>query len=148
MLLIDTNIVVAAVDRGHESHAVALAALDRAIASGALLAAHSVAEAYSTLTKRAGPNPIGMTGPEARVALSAIRARLTVVGMTAEQTLAAVEDYSETGIGPRLYDYLIGKAGIVNGAAVLLTLNLRHMQSLFPELTVLSPEAFLRLPAE
>lgn len=144
MILIDSNVVVAAVHPAHLHHlaSFALFQIEPPLALG--LASHSVAEAYVTLTRRGGPAPIAYTSAVARGQIASVVAQTRIIGLSPTQTVEAVQDFSQFGIGARLYDFLIGRAGLVAGADSFVTLNLRHMRSLFPEVTVRSPEDYLR----
>jgi hypothetical protein len=65
------------------------------------------------------------------------------VGLTAAQTFDATRTFAQDGgIGARLYDRLIGEAAIIHEIPVIITLNIGHMRSLFPTLTVVTPKEF------
>jgi hypothetical protein len=65
------------------------------------VAAHSYAEAYSTLTRRGGPAPFGFAPAEAWAALESVRAVTDLVGLTAAQTFDMVRRYAgDGGVGP------------------------------------------------
>ena len=139
MILVDTNVVVAALVRQHVHHeasAAYLASIDR---PQTLFAAHSLAEAYSSLTRHGGHAPFRMTGDDAWQALSSIEAHVTVISLTPAQHVDAVRRFSDIGIGPRLYDYLIGRAGEIHGAETIVTWNAGHFRALFPHLAVRTP---------
>ena len=103
------------------------------------VAAHSYAEAFSTLTRRGAP--FRFPADEAWAALESIRSVTRLVGLTPAQMFDATRDYARAGgIGARLYDKLIGEAAVAHGIAVLITWNVSHMRSLFPKLTVLTPK--------
>ena len=107
------------------------------------VSAHSYAEAYSTLTRRGERAPFGFTAEEAGAALESLRAATGLVGLTPAQTFEAVGAYAASGgIGPRLYDASIGRAAVVHGIPAIVTWNVGHMRGLFPDLGVLTPEAF------
>ena len=75
--------------------------------------------------------------------LASLRAITGLVGLTAAQTFEATGLYAASGgIGPRLYDALIGRAAVVHGIPGIVTWNVGHMRGLFPNLDVLTPEAF------
>ena len=74
-------------------------------------------------------------------ALESVAAQCLLVGLTHAQTFHAIRDFAGTGgIGPRLYDKLIGEAAVVNGIACIVTWNVAHFNSLFPTLTVADPD--------
>src|SRR5690606_29135986 len=108
------------------------------------VASHSYAEAYSTLTRRNEHARFRFTAEEAWAALESLRSTTLLVGLTPSQSFDAVRSYSrEGGIGPRLYDRLIGEAAVVGGVAAIVTWNTGHMRSLFPDLLVETPTRFL-----
>ena len=141
--LLDSNVVIAMLVEAHEHHVPSLnLLLDRDPARFAV-AAHSYAEAYSTLTRRGERAPFQFTPEEAWAALESVRAVTTLVGLDPPRTLDAIRDYARGGgIGARLYDRLIGEAAVANGIPRIVTWNDRHMRSLFPHLGVTTPAAF------
>ena len=67
--------------------------------------------------------------------------------MTAPQTFEAMRDYARSGgTGARLYDRLIGEAAVANGVPAIVSWNVRHMRSLFPNLVVSTPAEFAADP--
>ena len=65
--------------------------------------------------------------------------------MTAEQTVDAVARFADLGIGARLYDYLIGRTGLLYGARAIVTFNTGHLRALFPQVAVHTPGEWLAL---
>lgn len=142
--LLDSNVIIAILAEAHEHHAVSLALLTTGNPKRYAIAAHSVAEAYATLTRLGDRAPFRFTAAEAGAALESLRAVTALVGLTPSQTFDTVRSYaSKGGIGPRLYDALIGQAAIVHGIPAIVTWNTRHMDGLFPELEVATPTLFL-----
>jgi hypothetical protein len=91
---------------------------------------------------RAGSGP-----EEARAALESLRAVTRLVGLTPSQTFDVVRTFaSNGGVGARLYDALIGQAARVHDIPRIVTWNARHMRGLFPDVDVLTPQAFLTRP--
>lgn len=128
----------------HEHHAASLALLTGTAPTRFAISAHSYAEAYGTLTRRSErAAPFGFTAEEAWAALASLRAVTSLVGLTPAQTFEAVGAYAAAGgIGPRLYDALIGRAAVVHGISAIVTWNVGHMRGLFPNLDVITPETF------
>lgn len=130
----------------HEHHAASLALITGTDPARFAVSAHSYAEAYSTLTRRserAPAAPFGFSAEEAWAALASLRAVTTLVGLTPAQTFEAVGAYAATGgIGPKLYDALIGRAALVHGIPTIVTWNEGHMRGLFPMLDVVTPRIF------
>ena len=88
--------------------------------------------------------PFRLPPDEAWEALESIRAVTALVGLTPPQTFDAIRSYSQDGgIGPRLYDRLIGETALVHGIATIVTWNVGHMTNLFPNLQILTPQSFV-----
>lgn len=142
--LLDSNVLVAAVAASHERHAPSLAVLTVTWPGELAVAAHSYAEAFTTLTKYGGRAQFRWSASEAWAALASVTAITRLVGLTPPQTLDAVRLYAEGGgIGARLYDHLIGQAALLSGARAIVTWNTGHLRSLFPQMTVDTPEEYL-----
>lgn len=138
--LLDSNVLIAALTEDHVHFGPSARLLASSGPGRFAVAAHSYAETFSNLTRRSGPTPIGRSAGAAWTALEAIT-RLTVpVGLTPAQTLDAIRAYAASGgIGPRLYDHLIGQAAVHAGIGRIVTWNMAHMRGLFPELEVVEP---------
>lgn len=136
--LLDSNVIIAMLAGGHEQHGPSFALLD----GGArfAIAAHSLAEAYATLTRP----PFAFTAAEAWAALESLRAVTDLLGLTAARHFDVVRRFAAGGgIGARLYDALIGEAALAYAIPTLITWNERHMAGLFPALSVVTPRAFM-----
>ncbi len=142
--LLDTNVVVAALVDTHEHHAPSLALFEQKRARRFCIAAHSYAEAYVTLTREGGRGFFRRAPEDAIAALESIAAITDLAGPTPAQSLDAVRSYAGSGgIGPRLYDYLIGQAAAHARAGAILTWNARHFRALFPDRIVETPDEYL-----
>ncbi len=142
--LIDSNVLIAILAEAHEHHVPSLGLLVDDHDAQFAIAAHSYAEAYNTLTRRGErAAPFHFTPQEAWAALESVRAVTSLVGLTAPQTFDAIRHYAQDGgIGARLYDRLIGEAAIAHAIPQILTWNVGHMRSLFPDLTITTPKDF------
>lgn len=141
--LLDSNVVIAALVEAHEHHAPSFALFTGGGDKRFAVAAHSYAEAYSTLTRRGGLASFGRSPEEAWAALEGVRAATVLLGLTAPQTFDAIKSYAATGgIGARLYDRLIGETAILHDVPAIVTWNVGHMRGLFPGLDVVTPTAF------
>ena len=135
--------MIAILAEAHEHHTASLALVAGPKPAHFAVSAHSYAEAYSTLTRGGDRAPFGFSAGEAWAALASLRAITGLVGLTAAQTFEATGLYAASGgIGSRLYDALIGGAAVVHGIPGIVTWNVAHMRSLFPNLDVLTPKAF------
>lgn len=145
--LLDSNVLIAMLVEAHEHHGPSLDLVSVG-ATRFAIAAHSYAEAYSALTRKGERAPFQLTPQEAWAALESVRAVTALVGLTAPQTFEAIRSYAQSGgIGARLYDRLIGEAAVAHGIARIVTWNVAHMRSLFPDLNVETPKEFGKDPA-
>ncbi|KPF58617.1 hypothetical protein IP88_16420 [alpha proteobacterium AAP81b] len=141
MILVDSNLLVAALVAQHPHHAESSAVLLAADPAATLLATHSLAEAFAVLTRR--NLPFRLAGAQAWMQLELFAARFLVVSLTAAQTLDAIRRFSRLGNGPRLYDYLIGATAEAHGADTIVTWNTRDFDGLFPGLRIVTPAGWL-----
>ena len=141
--LLDSNVVIAAVAEAHEHHEPSNA-LFRSAGEGILaVSAHSYSEAYSVLTRKADSSPFKWPASDAMAALESVAMRCLLVGLTHGQTFDAIRGFAASGgIGPRLYDKLIGEAAVHNQIPVIVSWNSSHFKSLFPALTIETPISF------
>jgi predicted nucleic acid-binding protein len=146
--LLDSNVLIAMLVEDHTHHAPSLRLLDLDEPPRFTVAAHSWAETYNALTRRGGPMPFGFTSAEAWAAIADVRAMTELAGLTPMQTIDAIRGYAgEGGIGPRLYDRLIGEVAVAHGCGIIVTWNIAHMRGLFPNLRVETPAEFAVKPA-
>lgn len=144
--LLDSNVVIAMLAEAHEHHKASLDLLTSDRLRSYAVAAHSYAESYSTLTRRGERAPFRFTAEEAWAALESVRAVTTLVGLTPGQSFDAIRAFAQGGgIGARLYDLLIGEAAVVHDIPVIVTWNVGHMRSLFPDLTIATPKEFVSI---
>lgn len=143
--LVDSNVIIAALAGDHEHHVASAEIFDEANRANLGIAAHSFAEAYSTLTRRGSHVPFRFTAEEAWAALESVRSISQLIGLTPAQTFETVRSYAgDGGIGPRLYDRMIGEVAVVQGIPTIITWNVGHMRGLFPTLAVTTPKDFLQ----
>ncbi len=136
--------MVAILAEAHEHHQASLALLTGPVDTRFAVAAHSYAEAYSTLTRRGERAPFAFTAAEAWAALASLRAVTSLLGLTAAQSFEVTGRFAASGgVGPRLYDALIGGTAVVHAIPCIVTWNVGHMRGLFPTLDVLTPAAFV-----
>jgi predicted nucleic acid-binding protein len=128
----DTNVLIAAFRAQHPHHNAARPVLER-IQHGkdeGFVAAHSLAEVYSVLTRMPSPMPCSI----AWQLLSAnVIKTFSVVSLTAAEYAEALESAALVGIdGGKTYDALLLKAAEKSGATRILTFNVAHFQALAP----------------
>lgn len=137
MILIDSNVLVAASVGEHPHHPSSNLFLGTA-RDRLLVAAHSFSETYTNLTR---PHPGYHVQPTVAMAQIDTMAKFVrTVQLDPGATLAAMRRFTMLGgVGPRLYDYLIGATGEAFGADTIVTWNVRHFVPLFPHLRIVTP---------
>ena len=136
--LLDTNALVAALERMHAHHGPSIFIFDRAKDGELAVAAHVVAEPNSTLTRSGGL--FRWLPDEAWQGTASVMEVTTLVGLSPAAPLDAVRVFAEKhGIGLRIYDYLISEAAVQNAIDRIITWNTSPMRSLFPSLRVNTP---------
>jgi predicted nucleic acid-binding protein len=130
----DTNVLIAAFRAGHPQHNSARPVVER-IRQGkdeGFVAAHSLAEVYSVLTRMPAPTPPTVAW---HLISENVMKGFTVVALTAGDYAAVLESAAADGIdGGRTYDALLLKAAEKSGAARIVTFNVAHFQALAPQL--------------
>lgn len=143
--LLDSNVIIASVAEAHEHHEPSIRLFDLTPVQTFAVASHSYSEAYSILTRKAPSSPFQWSSVDALAALESMAARCSLVGLTHAQIFDAIREFAGAGgIGPRLYDKLIGQTAVVNGISAIVTWNVGHMSSLFPSIQVFDPVSFAK----
>lgn len=138
--LIDSNVIIAALDADHPHHEPSAVLLGQAPLKLLAVAAHSYAETFTTLTRLNAASPYKWPPARAVASLRSVAGSAELVGMTPAQTLDAVLRYGDNGgMGTRIYDYLIGQAAVHAGLQIVVTWNLAHLRPLFPRIEVIDP---------
>lgn len=141
-VLPDTSLMVASLLKNHVHHGRAIHWLQRVVSREivGVLAAHSLAEIYSTLTRMPLPNRLP---PE--LAWEAIKRNLSffdLATLTEAEVVAVLADLSTRKIGGgQVYDALIAAVARKADVDVLLTFNVPHFRLVAPDLAerILSP---------
>ena len=137
--LVDTNLLVALAVESHKFHADAGSLF--AFTSDFVIAAHSLAELYNTLTR---PAMYDWPAAEALRLVEQLSARFDVRTLTASQYLGGLARFAALGgVGPRVYDFMIGQVAVVHRIDTIVTSNVRDFAPLFPLLKIITPSAFL-----
>lgn len=144
LVLVDTNVIVAALAEAHEHHVPSLALFGADPPLAIAVAAHCYAEAFTTLTRRGAPAPFGWPPGEAWAALESVATITRLVGLTPAQSFEAVRQFAAAGhIGARVYDYLIARAAQAAGAKILMTWNIGHFVGLIDGVDARTPMEML-----
>jgi predicted nucleic acid-binding protein len=119
-LFFDTSVLVPVFYADHPHHDASARAF---LAAGRedFCALRTLGEMYATLTGL--PVRPRITGYDGMTILKQIRDRLTVISLTEQEYVSALESVSGTIIGGAAYDALIAKCAVKAGAEVLLTWN-------------------------
>jgi predicted nucleic acid-binding protein len=137
--LIDSSVLIALIAEAHPHNA---RVIDFLTSVGkAIVYDHSIFETYRVLTypnqERGG---FEFDGAVAFTAIDDAIRHFRLVSLTADEKLKALLHYSTQGvISARIYDALIGFAGVTHGAKSIITLNARNFRSLFPTLKIIDP---------
>jgi predicted nucleic acid-binding protein len=142
IVALDTSCIVALVSAWHEHHEVTTEALERRLGKGAKITvpAHALTEAYAVLTRLPAPNRISPTD-----AMNVLRENFgkdaRIETLEPDEYWSLLHDAPAKGVyGGRIYDAIIAACARKAGARELLTLNLKHFESLGDEsLLVTSP---------
>ena len=140
LYLCDTSCLVPTVSSWHEHHERTRAELDRRSNRGdeLVLAAHSLAETYSVLTRV--PAPHRLRASDALATIEANWSTTPTVHLTGAETLAALREAARLGaVGGRIYDTLIAQAALKAQAESILTWNLRDFAPFAPQIPVETP---------
>lgn len=129
LYLIDTSCMVAAVCSWHEQHAATAEELRRLERDRwrAVVAGHSLAEAYSVLTRL--PTPRRLSPSDALLLVSRNWGRARVQVLSAREYWLLLRACNAAGIaGGQLYDALIAACGRRAGVHAIVTLNPEHFK--------------------
>lgn len=128
----DTNILIAAFLESHAHHAAARPVLER-IHGGkdkGFVAAHSLAEAFSVLTRLPGADHV-----EPILAWQLLKDNIlktfTIVALNAREYAEVLRNAAEENVsGGRIYDLILLAAAAKTKADRILTFNIQHFRSL------------------
>ncbi|MDQ2950531.1 MAG: PIN domain-containing protein [Acidobacteriota bacterium] len=113
----------------HEQHALSFELFLGQKKQTGFTAAHCLAEVYAVLTGMPGKDRA--SPDEALLFLSDVRERLTLVALTNEEYVAALEENAAAGIrGGSIYDALIGRCAMKAKAEAIYTWNVKHFTRL------------------
>lgn len=133
--LFDTSVLVAGLVETHPQHSVALQVLTESRDGDVLLvAAHSLAETYATLTRI--PRPLRVSAQQAMGLIEQnILPDFEVIALSQKDYVDALRYLAQHNLtGGVIYDALILHAGRKGDADRILTLNPRHFRRIDPAL--------------
>jgi predicted nucleic acid-binding protein len=131
-LFLDSSVLIPVFLADHPHHAPSLRLYAQCNSEIASVAAHSLAEVYSTLTRL--PLPHRATPDQAVEFLESMRTRFRFVTLASEEYLASIRVAAANRIsGGTIYDALIATCALQAGADQIFTWNVRHYQLLGAE---------------
>ena len=131
----DTSVMVASIQTDHIHYERAFSWRERIFRGefAGVLAAHSLAETYSTLTRMPPPNRLSL-----RLAWNAVELALPsfkIVTLTESEVVAVLSDLAARQItGGQVYDALIAAVARKVNADILLNFNMTHFLRVAPDL--------------
>ena len=129
----DTSVLVAAFWGGHVHHVPSLKRFAAAEKRHSACGIHSLAEVYTVMT--ALPVKPMIPPEQAWLFVEEVRNRLTLVSLSAKEYFAAIQNAASRGfMGGRIYDSLLLACAAKCKAQAVYTGNLKHYQSLAPDL--------------
>jgi len=129
-VLLDTSVLVASVVQEHGDHSRSFAVLER-VQTGkdeGFVAAHSLAELYSVLTK--SPPPFRHTPEQALLSIEEnILKYFKISSLSGADYVSLIREAALVGIqGGTIYDAILLKSGTKAEVQRIYTLNLKHFQ--------------------
>lgn len=129
----DTSVLVAAFCHGHVHHSPSFKRFSAAEKKNSACGVHSLAEVYAVMT--ALPVKPMIPAEQALLFVEEVRDRLTLISLSAEEYFDTIHEASLRNFtGGRLYDALLLACAAKSKAQVIYTWNLKHYQSLAPDL--------------
>ena len=129
----DTSVLIAAFRGDHPQHEPSIKLLAAATKKQSACAVHSLAEVYAVMSVL----PVKPVIPPEQVLLfiQEIRERCVLITLDEDEYFDTIRQMAEQGfISGRIYDALLLRCAAKTNAAVIYTWNLKHFQSLAPEL--------------
>jgi len=129
----DTSVLVATFWGGHVHHVPSIKRFAAAEKKHSACGIHSLAEVYAVIT--ALPVKPMIPPEQAMLFVEEVRHRLTLVSLSVEEYFAAIQTAASRGFaGGRIYDSLLLACATKCKAQAVYTWNLKHYQSLAPDL--------------
>jgi predicted nucleic acid-binding protein len=133
---LDTSVLVAVFYGDHTHHPASLGVFTRFGKGDVSCAAHSLFEVYSVLTRMPGKHR--MSSEQTILFIDDIRERLTIVGLTVDESAKTLRTFAELGVvGGAIYDALLAACAMKAHAETLFTWNVRHYARLGPRIAPL-----------
>jgi predicted nucleic acid-binding protein len=131
---LDTSVLVPVFYGDHAHHEASLELFVQLDRSSGCCGAHSLAEAYSTLTRMPGKHRI--SGEQAMLFIGNVRERLSIVALDGDEYANALEAAAALGIvGGSIYDAMLAHCATKAKAQTIYSWNGRHYALCGPEVT-------------
>jgi predicted nucleic acid-binding protein len=128
----DSSVLIPVFYRDHIHHEASLEAFETAQKKDSCCAAHSLAEVYSTMTRL--PGKYRLSGDQALLFLESIKERCTLIALSADDYVSAIEASVSLGIvGGTIYDALLAECALKADSETVLTWNLEDFRRLGPD---------------
>ena len=127
----DSSVLIPAFYKFHGNHGSSAQALRSAKPADSFCALRTLGEVYDVLTGL--PVRPRITGLDGMAVLKQIREKLTIISLTEEEYISALESISETIVGGAAYDALIARCAIKAQVDVLLTWKTRDFTRFGPD---------------
>jgi predicted nucleic acid-binding protein len=130
--LFDTNVLVAASIPEHIHHVASNARLGQLVHGGGACSAHSLAEAYTTLTR---PNRYGFSPIDAARIIEQTNKTFKIISLTPAEYVRTIEATALLGLpGAIIYDALLMACARKIDAKRIYTHNVKHFRQVAPDL--------------
>ena len=133
MIFLDTNVLIAATQVTHPHNQLSRALLANAGSVEMVIAAHTVAEVYASLTRI--PPPERVSPQVAMEAIEAYLIRMRPIALTTEEYLRAIRETARNGHpGGMVYDALLMACARKSKSDHIYTWNIKHFRAIAPDL--------------
>lgn len=143
-LLIDSNVLIAAATDDHFHQELSLDLLNSAPDATFATSVHSLSECYNGITRVRASGGAALESEQAIRVVEQYAKSIEIFTLTIAEHMVALQRFADLGgIGPRIYDFLIGYVAEVHRIPIIVTWNTRHFIPLFPSLRILTPAQYL-----
>ena len=133
MIFLDTSVLIAVAQVGHERHAASLEVWNCCSRGKSAVSVHTLAELYNVLTGM--PPALRISPHDAVLAIETFLRRLTPIALTADEYVATMRRMAGFGLpGGIVLDALHLECARKAGARTIYTWNARHFQRAAPDL--------------
>lgn len=129
----DSSVLIAAFWGGHANHGASIQCLSAADKKHSSYGIHSLAEVYAVMSSL--PVAPGIPPEQVMLFVEEVRGRLTLVALDEKEYFQTIQKCADRGFtNGSVYDALLLSCAAKSGAQSIFTWNLKHFQSIAPEL--------------